>query len=160
MGKRGPQPKPTAQKRREGNPGHQKLNDAEPVYDSGKGHRCPAHLKGIARATWLDLAPQLESAGVLLDPDRRMLELLCAEYARYREAEVHIAQDGPVFESEKTGFSGPSGWLNVSRGAFDRFMKAAAHFGMSPSSRSGVEVKPKTKAKDAGGVVLPWDRTG
>lgn len=144
MAQTGRKPKPTALKRAEGNPGKRKLNEDEPDYRVAKGKTCPRHLKGIARATWIDLAPQLAKVGVLLDPDRRMLEMLCQEYAAYREAAAHLEQEGMV-QTTSTGFEGPSVWINISRGAFDRYLKAASHFGLTPSSRSSIEVKPAKK---------------
>ena len=140
MGKRGPKPKPTALKRAMGNPGHRTLSDAEPVFDKTKGDKCPAHLRGIARAMWTELAPQLNKQGLLTDPDRKLLEMACVEYARYRKAQAEIAKHGEV-QVLKSGYQQTSGWLTVAKGAYDRYMKAVNHFGLSPSARVGLETK-------------------
>lgn len=77
MGRRGPPPKPTDQKRREGNPGRRPLNDLEPDYDPEEIIACPADIKGEGQREWERLMPLLVAFGTLRKTDWRTFRNYC-----------------------------------------------------------------------------------
>lgn len=81
----GPHKKPTALKRRTGNPGKRALPENEP-----KPHEastvCPAWLKGKAREKWETLAPHLKQLGLLTALDLDQLAAYCESWAEFRHA--------------------------------------------------------------------------
>ena len=78
MGARGPRPKPTAVKKREGNPGKRPLNEKEPEFKAPEVcPAAPAFLNEIARAEWDRVAPELFAQGLLKNPDIAALTAYC-----------------------------------------------------------------------------------
>ena len=88
-------PKPTAIRRREGNPGKRAWNHAEPVPPDAMP-RCPAHLAPAARAEWRRVARTLHDMGVLTVIDRAALAAYCQSYAKWVEAERKMAETPPL----------------------------------------------------------------
>jgi phage terminase small subunit len=80
---RGPPPIPTRLKLLRGNPGHQKLNRAEPQPPSAK--KCPEPPEGLAgdaREAWLYQAPRLHRIGLLTEVDTIALEIYAVAFER------------------------------------------------------------------------------
>lgn len=146
MGMRGPKPKPTALKAAEGNPGHRQLNNAEPAYDAVLPDP-PEHLTKRAVEEWHRVAPQLYKARILTAADLVALSAYCQAYADWVRARDEIELQGFVITTEKGNII-QSPWVGIANRAMDRFMKVAAEFGMTPSSRTRVSAPsndPKKK---------------
>lgn len=79
MGLRGPPPKPTAVRIREGNRGHATFNPNEPSYTAGIPER--PILSAGARKLWDSLVGELASSGVLRLVDAGALAQLCEDSA-------------------------------------------------------------------------------
>lgn len=77
MGRRGPAPKPSEQKRLEGNPGKRALNKTEPEYEAEDELPCPKEIKGEGRLEWERIAPMLVEHGVLRKTDLRVFRNYC-----------------------------------------------------------------------------------
>src|SRR5262249_11084622 len=96
---RGRKPKPTSQRRLEGNPGHRPLNLSEPAagaLDEGFDTP-PAELTAPrAREEWARLAPLLRKARHVGATDRTALMALCIETARYLDATERVQTSGMV----------------------------------------------------------------
>ena len=134
MATRGRKPKPTAMKQLEGNPGGRKLNAREPKANSGLPV-CPSWLLPEAKNEWKRLAKKLHAMGILTVSDRMTFAAYCQSYARWKEAQEHLEQEGSVCLT-KNGFEQPSAWVGIANTSQKLMMQAAAEFGLTPSVRS------------------------
>ena len=134
MATRGRKPKPTAMKILEGNPGKRALNLKEPRPDK-KMPKCPEWLEDEAKAEWGRLATPMFNLGLLTELDMATFATYCQAYARWKEAEEFISQHGSLIKT-KTGFWQQIPQVSISRSNQAMMIKAAAEFGLTPSSRS------------------------
>ncbi len=142
----GPKPTPTAIKKKLGNPGHQKLNDKEPVAPNGV-IACPQYLVGPARSEWFRLRPILENMGTLKPVDRNVLAAYCLAYGRWVEAEKVIKQKGPLYRTKSDNvITSPMLW--VSNKAVEQMLKLGAELGIGAATRSRVQVEKRDKGED------------
>ena len=100
----------------------------------------PAGLDGEAAAEWHRVIAELEPLGLVSLVDRGMLTLMCESWGLYRRAHEAIAGDSWVNEHGQVAAA-----VTVRNKAWDQYVKIAAEFGMSASSRSRVSVSPKPK---------------
>lgn len=132
----GRKPKPTALKILEGNPGRRPLNTAEP--SPGKGMpTCPAWLLPEAKREWRRLAKKMNQMGVLSEVDRAAFAAYCQSYARWKEAQEHLTEEGSCYESDK-GIRRPSPWVAISNTEQRLMINAASEFGLTPAARSKI----------------------
>ncbi len=108
--------KPTALKVIQGNPGHRPLpeNEPEPVSWDGEA---PAWVKAAGRKVWDELAPRMRENGRLTEMDVELFGHACANLAVARRAPKNIRN------------------LEIAN-------KILARFGMTPSDRAKISVKP------------------
>jgi phage terminase small subunit len=109
--------KPTALKIIQGNPGKRPLNKHEPQPRPG----CvkPRFLKGKAAQVWKRYAPELERIGLLTSVDAEMFAGFCLLVAK-----MH------------TDFA------NMTAAEISQMRLLAAAFGMEPSARARLSVRP------------------
>lgn len=141
MGKRGPQPQPTALKLERGTPGHRPLNNAEPDLPAPKGVAPPKGMKGRARTEWIRLAADLVSRGVLTVGDMHAFEEYCTlvgEVDHYEKEMVHNRTAAHTL-----------GYANYLLKLRTQLRQQAAHLGLTPSSRSGVKAVKVVATKSA-----------
>lgn len=143
MGKRGPAPKPTALKKAQGTyrPDRAAANEAQP----GKGARtpnAPAWLDETAKAIWQRHARRLWEAGLLTDVDVSALASLCEAEALYQTAVAMLAAGDTVLTNDK-GYTYASPWVQIRSQALKQAQTLWREFGMTPSARSRIEVKPE-----------------
>ena len=134
--KSGPAPKPTAIKQLEGNPGKRKLNKREPKVNSGIPV-CPSWLLPEAKNEWKRLAKKLHLMGILTINDRTAFAGYCQSYAKWKEAQEHITEEGPVYTTE-TGYQRPNPWIAISDTNQKLMLQFGSEFGLTPSSRSRI----------------------
>lgn len=138
---RGRKPLPTDVKRARGNPGHGRLNDAEPRPSVTEALfvQLPAELDGDdgARQYWLQLVPVLRLARQITDADRPLMIALCLEQSLYHEA-TRRARETALLTKTKGGAVVQNPYLAISRRALMFCAKLWAELGMTPSSRSRV----------------------
>lgn len=147
MGQRGPKPLPANVHMLHGNasklPMSQLLDGVHPEVEIPK---CPAHLQAEAKREWKRVADYLEELGLISQIDRAALAAYCAAWAEVVHCEKKISELNAADENGEAGYitDTPSGykqmsvWLQIRNRAYDRMMKFAAEFGMSPSSRTRV----------------------
>lgn len=140
----GAKPKPTAIKLLEGNPGKRKLNMKEPKAETGIP-TCPDWLTKDAKTEWRRLAKTLHQMGVLATVDRAVFAKYCEGWARWKEAEIHITEEGAVIVNDK-GVQIMNPWVNTSDKAQKQMMQAATELGLTPSSRSRIIAAGEAKA--------------
>jgi P27 family predicted phage terminase small subunit len=138
----GRKPKPTALKAISGNPGHRPLNRNEPKFTGVPS--CPKHLNKVARAEWKRVSIELAAAGLLTNADRAALAAYCAAYGRWVAAEENIAKFGLVItvgkKDGKPGYPVQNPFVGIANTALDRMRRFLVEFGMTPSSRSRIQV--------------------
>lgn len=134
----GRRPKPTALRELEGNPGHRPLNKREPR--PGGAPRCPTHLDAAAKSEWRRISTELARIGLLTSVDRAGLAAYCTAYSRWVTAEESIQKFGLVIKSPKTGFPIPNPYVSIANTALDLMRKFLVEFGMTPASRSRIQV--------------------
>jgi P27 family predicted phage terminase small subunit len=146
MAVRGPKPKPTATKSQAGNPGHRALNTAEPHFDPALPDP-PLYLTESAVIEWKRVAPQLFAARVLTAADLASLAAYCQAYADWMNARDELSASGFTITTEKGNLI-QSPWVGIANKAMNNFVKIAAEFGMTPSSRTRVSaLTPQKNSK-------------
>lgn len=136
MGRRGPQPAPTALKLERGNPGKRPLNHEEPELAPAT-HAVPSGLKGRARKEWVRLAEELITKGVLTIGDMHAFEEYCTLVGEVDTYEKLIRRVGRA-EAHRLGYA------NYLLKLRTQLRQQAAHVGLTPSSRSGIKAVKTT----------------
>ena len=143
----GTKPKPTRLKVLAGNPGKRPLNDREPQPPRYKRLPSPPeHLGEAAVGEWKRVGRLLNRIGVLTRVDMAALEGYCVAYGRWVEAELKVKELGAIVTtSNKNLIQNP--YLAVANRAMKEMRTWMAEFGITPSSRSRVEL-PMAEPED------------
>ena len=140
---RGRKPKPTAIRRRDGNPGKRGYNPDEPVVPVGEID-CPPHLLPAARVEWDRLCGLLQEMGVVTQVDRAALAAYCQSYARWAEAEEKLRETPPMVKTP-SGYIQQNPWLAVANKQLELMGRFMAELGITPVSRSRVAALQRQK---------------
>lgn len=158
---KGRKPKPSNLKLIEGNPGKRARNANEPK-PAPLAPRCPSWLIRAAKQEWHRVAPLLERMGLLTQVDMAALAGYCQAYARWRECEEAITEDGVTYEAvTKEGYSiraRPEARLGQNYLAQVRLF--CAEFGLTPSSRGRIEVPGAAEGAECPKCTLPVEICG
>ena len=136
-----PRPTPTRLKLVRGNPGKRPLPKNEPKPKAAP-IKAPAGMSRGAIKYYASVATMLSDVGVLTVLDVPMLVLYCEACARWAAANKQIKKHGPVVVT-KSGFPVQSPYVAISNKAFDQMKSIMLEFGMSPASRTRVEMAGK-----------------
>lgn len=140
MGRRGPKKTPTKVLKLRGSwRGKKRPAERTGAY---KRPAMPQFLTGDARREWIRILPILEKMGVLAEVDRTMLALYCKCYAEWREAD-DLVKSLLIKTTGGNIIQHPA--LSIRTAAWERLRKICAEFGLSPSSRTGLAVTPKSR---------------
>jgi P27 family predicted phage terminase small subunit len=85
------------------------------------------------------VARELYDLGMISRLDRAALAAYCQAYGRWVEAERKL-QDTPVILKMPSGYIQQNPWLTISTKQMELMCKFATELGMTPSSRSRVEI--------------------
>lgn len=134
----GRRPKPTKLHELNNWPGHvskarKQRKEPQPVPDLGA---CPSHIKGLAASEWKRVAPELSRLGLLTVVDRAAMEAYCTAYARWREAEDLLKEDGYIIERKEGPAVNPA--FSVAHRCMDQMRRLCVEFGFTPASRSRI----------------------
>lgn len=145
MGKRGPAPTPTAINRLRNFPGKRSARaEPKPSEPTDEALRPPEWLDEQARDEWKRLQPELTRLGLLTLLDLSHFAAYCQWYSRWRAHEADIAElrKKPLGEFVVTpnGHMQAHPLVSMSRHAAAMMLRFAAHFGLSPSDRVGMDV--------------------
>lgn len=143
MGKRGPQPKPTALRLLEGNPGRLPINEAEPRPEGGA--IAPTWLSRAARRHWRDLAPKLEACGMLTAADADTLAHYCDAHVRMAAAAETIERQGALIEGEHGPKLNPV--VRVHRHYAALVSGFGKRLGLAPADRPGIKAATPRKGR-------------
>ncbi len=132
----GRKPKPTALKLAGGNPGKRPLNKREPKRD-GRAPSCPAWLDPEAKAEWRRIVPILVAQRVTSRVERATLAAYCIAWSHLKRAEKELLRDGITYKIGELIKKHPA--ASIFHEALTELRSLASEFGLTPSSRSGVE---------------------
>jgi P27 family predicted phage terminase small subunit len=153
---KGRRPKPTRLRVIEGNRGKRPVNQAEakpaatvprpPRHFSKRGRELAQEGQQLALEATREyhrVSRQLSKLGLLTDIDGALLALYCDAYARWVVASRGLQKHGLLVKAGRSD-RGPvkSPYATLVDHAFDRMVKIATEFGMSPSSRSRIQGAP------------------
>ncbi len=147
MPKPGPKTTPTALKKLKGGRRtyHQPMPKDEPMPEkTEKPPGAPRHLDKVGKKEWRRMAKELHALGLLTKIDLVGLAAYCSTYALWLKAQAQIQTHGVLIKAQ-SGFPMQSPYLQISNKAMEEMRKWLVEFGMTPSSRSRVSVKPKEK---------------
>lgn len=143
---RGRPPKPSAQKRLDGNPGKRAVNHKEPMPTEGEPE-LPSHLDAEASAEWHRLIPELTALGVITIVDKGVLASYCMAWSRWVKAELMIQKSSEVLQSDSGGlYQNP--YLAVANRAMEQMRTFGAAMGLDPSSRSRLQIERGSKMSE------------
>ena len=136
---RGRKPKPTWQKKLEGNRGKRALNPDEPQYpqlDATFDEVPPelAEMEGAA-TEWKRLVPLLRAARAISEADRAALIAVCIEWQRYLAAMKQVKRTGMVI-TLPSGMPMANPYLAIATRALAGCQRLWPELGLTPSSRS------------------------
>jgi P27 family predicted phage terminase small subunit len=135
----GPPRKPTALKLIEGNPGKKALPKNEPEPESLNGlPDAPKRFNRDAKDEWNRTGPVLFRAGLITRADLPMFEAYCEAWGGYVSAQRTYA-DAPLVEGQKGNLvRNPA--AQISRDNLDKAISLAREFGMTPASRTRIDL--------------------
>lgn len=84
---------------------------------------------------------ELMTLGVLTTVDRAALAAYCVAYSRWAEAERQVTRLGTIVKTANGNLI-QNPYLAVANRAMEQLSRLAGEFGMTPSSRSRVQVQP------------------
>jgi P27 family predicted phage terminase small subunit len=135
----GRRPKPTALKELEGNPGKRKLNGNEPKYSSAA--KCPVELSDRAKKAWKRLYRELTTSGIFKSVDADALAGYCTVYATFVECEELFRRGAGMVIRTQSGNFIQNPLVGIRNVALDKMRMFQIEFGMTPSSRSRLQVE-------------------
>lgn len=105
---------------------------------------CPSHLVPEAKKEYKRVTAELKELGLISKIDRAAVSGYCAAWAEVVYCELKISEKNNNDPKGQSGFIGitPNGyeqmsvWVQVRNRAYERMMRFASEFGMSPSSRT------------------------
>jgi P27 family predicted phage terminase small subunit len=135
--KPGPPPVPVELKVLHGNPGHRPLK--VPRAKPAPGADCPVWLSRPAKRQWKQIAPTLQKLGLLTEIDPAALACLCEAIADLKWAIATIRRTGRLTETGNgTMVVHPA--AVIKRQALEQIRKFSAEFGLTPATRTRVEL--------------------
>lgn len=137
-----PTPTPTNLKTLKGNPGKRALPKHEPKPEALTDQ--PPGLSKLAAEHWDQVAKELAAANVLTRMDASALRLYCEAFARWRDANRAIDEEGMII-SAPSGYPVQNPHLSISNKAHDQMVKLLCEFGMTPASRTKVQTVQEEK---------------
>ena len=106
-----------------------------------KRPRCPAYLDDNAKREWRRLVPILERMRVLTEADEIALGNLCQQYALMQEAQIKLKKTGLLVKT-RSGSIQQSPLVAIISTTVDQVNKLCREFGLTPSSRTRIQVEP------------------
>jgi P27 family predicted phage terminase small subunit len=139
--------KPTALKILQGNPGKRPLPQNEPK-PAPIAPTCPAWVNSDGKKLWKFLAPKLERLGLLTEIDGGALACCCNEYGTYVELVREIKKKKVRTFTTDNGYEAPIPEISMANKAFVNYKAMITEFGLTPASRSRIDVKISEEKDD------------
>lgn len=134
---RGRRAKPTAEKKRDGNPGKRPLNKKEPEYALGVPDP-PAAVADdeVALAEWMRIVPILLNSKVLTQGDLATVVGYCTQYSLYNKAKAEVDEHGITILGPMGKKKNPA--VTVLQDAGKQMRAFATELGLTPAARTKV----------------------
>jgi P27 family predicted phage terminase small subunit len=140
---KGRKPVPTELRLLRGNPRQHAINKDEPKPEPAIP-AAPPLLSKPAKEEWDRITAELNQIGLLTQIDRAALTIYCTAWGRFVEAETHLRAEGTRPEGKRNA------WTGVSNQAIEQMRSMLGEFGLTPSARTRLSVKPsKSKEKES-----------
>ena len=145
MSRPGPSPKPTKLKKMQGNPGGRPLpkNEPQPSIASSVPP-APEYLDEVGQAEWNRMGVELHKLGLLTTIDLSAFAAYCQQYSIWISAIEEVKKGGVVVVAQ-SGYQQQSPYFTIQNKAQTEMRKWLTEFGMTPSSRSRVQVSEQTE---------------
>lgn len=98
---------------------------------------CPKTLKGEALAEWKRIVPRLKSMEYISKEDQKSLEAYCIAYAKWKEAEMKITEEGMTMTTPN-GYIQQTPYVNIALQNLRILLSIGREFGMTPASRARI----------------------
>lgn len=147
MTTRGRPRKPTNLKVLEGNPGKRPLPQNEPK-PAPIAPKCPPWVNSEGKKAWKYLAPKLEHLGLLTEIDGEALACACNEYGEYVFMRREIKRKKKRTFTTESGYEAAIPEISIANKAFSNFKSMMTEFGLTPASRSRIDIKPGEEKDD------------
>lgn len=139
----GPPKTPTHLRLVKGNPSKRAINKKEPKPPSGVPP-IPKHFDKRGKYWFKRMGEELDAVGVMSTLDAKALELLVEAYTEYRHHCEVLDEEGYTYQTgsatgEKIVKAHPAAAMKAD--AWKRIRAMLSEFGMTPASRSKVEIK-------------------
>lgn len=150
MGERGPRKTPAEQ--------HKKRGTFQPSRHAGPSlpieiPDMPPDMPPLAQAAWKNITTKLLDAGLVSDIDQTALRLLAESVWLYHESQDLIVSKGLVVMTIKGNqIQNPA--VGIRNKAWAQIVKLASYFGMTPSSRTGLQCGPAPEDDDGTADIL------
>ncbi len=158
---RGRKPTPTGLKLVTGNPGRRPINHGEPIIEANETPKPPAHITGIARTEWDRVAPVLFNCGVLTELDVMALAVYCQSFSIYVQALDAIDAFGKkeklvceLLVKTTSGTLKQNPLVGIANKAAADMVRYATEFGMTPSSRTKLDMNKSTPSNSTAAKYL------
>ena len=138
--------KPTALKVLEGNPGKRPLPANEPK-PAPIMPDCPKWFDAEAKAFWNKSGPKLNRLGLLTEVDGPAFEAVCQRYSLWVRCEKRMKAKGLIMKTE-TGYEQQRPEVSIAKNALADVKAFLTEFGMTPASRSKIDLKLDEKDED------------
>lgn len=150
MGARGPRPTPTSILEARGSR-RATRNKSEPRPAKGRP-ACPEWLSAETKLVWDQVSEKLEQMGVLTTADGGALERYCTMIVQWRQCQAFLAKHGAVYPIKSgTGVTkclAPFPQVAIAARLSLALTRLEAEFGLTPSSRTRVQVDVGTGVPD------------
>lgn len=148
---KGRKPIPTALHILRGNPSKKNLDGLNEPTSKVEVPRTPPLLSPIAKKHFPKIAKQLADAKIMTKLDTDALAMYCEAYAKWYAANEELKTCDWITLTDN-GYPMQSPWLTVSNQAFNQMKAMLTEFGLTPSSRTRVQmIKSDGNEKD------PWN---
>lgn len=138
MGKRGPQPHPTALKLVRG-AREDKINRDEPAVGERAIPEPPIELDDRAMGRWRDVTGLLHRAGILRTSDAAVLARYCVMWSQWSRCVEDVQRNGMTVRGARGGkVANPA--ATHARALSEHLMRIEDRFGLSATARAGLKV--------------------
>ena len=134
-----PHPRPTFLKILEGEKNKDRINLNEP-QPKKMIPACPSHLTVEAKKEYKRLSQDLFKLGILTKIDMAAFAAYCQAYSRWSTAEKDLKKRGWTYKTQD-GLIKPSPLIKVANDSMSLMLKFLQEFGMTPSSRTKLNMK-------------------
>lgn len=118
-----------------------------------KAPSCPDHLDAEARREWKRLVKMLLRVRILTEADGLALANLCQTWSTLVKAQAKLNESGLLLKTP-SGYIQQSPLLGIVNNCTEKVVKLSREFGLTPSSRSRLQVPPEPKQESRMGRFL------